>query len=121
MAHTLNINRFGLTIDGLSISYTKNNRTVNLSFDAFATCDLLLSLNVIEGVDKDANNEPVVLFVSSTCGVPRTGFALWYLFTKHFNLNKRQAEIILEYIEDQKRLKVANAIINNLLHPLKAA
>jgi hypothetical protein len=115
------INSFSLSIDGLTINYTKGERTINAFFDPFATCDLLLSLNVIEDFDVDRNGEPVVLFVTNNCGVPKTGFALWYLFQKHFNLVKRQIEIIVEHIESMKQARAMNAIINHLLQPLQAA
>jgi hypothetical protein len=111
------VEKFGLSIDGLTLAYSANNVKNIFQFDALSTCNLFQDLNIIEGFDTDKNGEPVILFTQSFGRTPTTGFCFWCDFIRSHPFCKRQAEIIGEQIESAKAKRKLIKRINSLLKP----
>lgn len=112
---------FNLSIAGLVITYANGaENTTTLKYDAKATADLFVNVGINEGMDIDANGEPVIYYTENIYGRKAPAYCLWCDFVKSFPFNQRYAEIIVEYLLDTRATRKALAKINYLLQPLKA-
>jgi hypothetical protein len=112
--------KFSLDIKGLKISYFLNQQVYCLAYDPSSTCDLLESLEMIEGFETDSNGEPVILYTDKN-EREGYGYEFWYQFIKSMPLSKRVAEIIIEASQDLIMFKKISKTIDWLLQPRKAA
>lgn len=117
---TVNVNSFGLSIDGLSIIFIKDNQSTTLSFDPFATVSLLTDAGMLEGFDKSHYGEPVILFTNNEYGQDATGFMHWCSFIHVFPMSQRLAEMIVDYLDFKKLSNQTQSTIAMLLAPLQA-
>lgn len=118
---TITLTSFALTISGLKLTYTVDGQKTVRTFDPHATCDFLQGFDLIEGFDQDRNGEPVILFTDNVCGVPQTGYALWFRFVEGYEVSRRMAEIFVDRIEMTRAFAKTQATITRLMKPLQAA
>ena len=115
----LTISSFGLSLEGLQLSYTLDSQTTTVQFDACATCTLLKAAGIIEDFTTDRNGEPVILY-SDSYEPAGYGYELWHRFVHSFPISLRIAEMIIEYREETTARQKTIAQINYLLSPLQA-
>jgi hypothetical protein len=117
---TVSLNSFSFTLAGLQFNYLVNGKNTILSLDPKATCSLLQVAGMIEGFDTDSNGEPVILFTDHS--YPEGyGFDQWCYFVKFFPISYRIAQTLVEYREENKAFRKAEAKIIYMLQPLQAA
>ncbi len=87
----ITIQGFGLTIEGLSLSYSIGSVNHNLFFDPNATANLMQHMGWIDDFEIDENNEPVIDIGEKV--------KFWYSFVNSFQPTDEQAFLIVTYKE----------------------
>jgi hypothetical protein len=119
MKQRLSLTGYRLSLDGLTLSYTKNSIYYCASFDPCATCAFLQQASAIEDFTLDKNSEPVILY-SDNNEPQGYGFELWHQFVKSFPLCEKLAFLLLEYKIQREEHAQFQATVNHLLSPLAA-
>ena len=99
------INHFSLSLSGLTINYSTENSTNNLSLDPSATCDLLNQVGAIEGFDLDRNGEPIILYTAIQGRRITTGYSFWVNFCITYPMTDALAQRLVNVLRGAKQHK----------------
>lgn len=121
MLQQIIVNSFSLSLDGLSIAYSKGANNFTIQYDPLSACDLFESLKMIEGFDKDRHTgEPVILFEKERDNGEgmwdtTTGYSEWHQFVKTFPMCEAFARLLVEHKESTDHYQALIAKIDSLL------
>lgn len=110
---------YRLSLDGLSLSFTRNSIVHTVSFDPCATCAFLMEAGQIEDFTQDANREPVILYTDEKSPDGYNG-ELWQDFVHYFPLTKEMAFALVQFKVERGNHARFQATVNHLLSPLAA-
>jgi hypothetical protein len=119
MKQKLSLLGWRLSLDGFTLSYTKNSIYYCASYDPCAFCNLLKEAGQIEEFAQDENGEPVVLFSAPEHPLGYT-YAVWTEVAHYFPMCDKMAFGLLQFKIERENHQRFQATVNNLLSPLAA-